>query len=158
MVPSVQNVILASADQTAIDAVSAKIQGFDPMEIDFIRIAHEDGLGVGDPRDIEIVGDDITGVNFHHHKQQQTFASRGQHLIYHGPLKPLEGLLLRSPLVPWSYLASRLYHDGYWYPFVGKKRVQQIMQTEWGELFRAYDLEEYKRRNQAPVFATTPGM
>lgn len=155
MMPSVQNVILASADQTAIDAVSAKIQGFDPMEIDFIRIAHEDGLGVGDPREIEIVGDDITGVNFHHHKQQQTFASRGQHMIYHGPLKPLEKLLLRSPLVPWSYLASRLYHDGYWYPFVGKKRVEKIMQTEWGDLFRAYDLEEYKKRNKGPAYATS---
>jgi len=148
MVPSVQNVILASADQTAIDAVSAKIQGFDPLEIDFIRIAHEDGLGVGDPRDIEIVGDDITGVNFHHHKQQQTFASRGQHMIYHGPLKPLEKLLLRSPLVPWSYVASRLYHDVYWYPTIGKKRVEQILATEWGELFRSYDLEMYKQRNR----------
>ncbi|GIX45072.1 MAG: DUF362 domain-containing protein [Candidatus Hydrogenedentota bacterium] len=149
MVPSVQNVILASADQTAIDAVSAKIQGFDPLEIDFIRIAHEDGLGVGDPREIEIVGDDITGVNFHHHKQQQTFASRGQHMIYHGPLKPLEKLLLRSPLVPWSYVASRLYHDVYWYPTIGKKRVEQILATEWGELFRSYDLETYKQRNRA---------
>lgn len=155
MMPSVQNVILASADQTAIDAVSAKIQGFDPMEIDFLRIAHEDGLGVGDPREIEVVGDDISGVNFHHHKQQQTFASRGQHMIYHGPLKPLEKLLLRSPLVPWSYLASRLYHDGYWYPFIGKKRVEKIMQTEWGELFRAYDLEEYKKRNKAPAYASS---
>lgn len=154
MVPSVRNVILASADQTAIDAVSAKIQGFDPMEIDFIRLAHEDGLGVGDPRDIEIVGDDITGVNFHHHKQQQTFASRGQHMIYHGPLKPLEKILLRSPLVPWSYFASRLYHDGYWYPFIGKKRVEAIMQTEWGELFRAYELGEYKRRNAARDLAS----
>ncbi|MCX7626408.1 MAG: DUF362 domain-containing protein [Candidatus Sumerlaeaceae bacterium] len=153
MVPSVQNVILASADQTAIDAVSAKIQGFDPLEIDFIRIAHEDGLGVGDPREIEIVGDDISGVNFHHHKQQQTLASRGQHMIYHGPLKPLEKLLLRSPLVPWSYLASRLYHDAYWYPFIGKKRVEKIMQTEWGELFRAYDLAEYKKRNQASTYS-----
>ncbi len=152
MMPSVQNVILASADQTAIDAVSAKIQGFDPLEIDFIRIAHEDGLGVGDPRDIEIVGDDITGVNFHHHKQAQTFASRGQHMIYHGPLKPLEKILLRSPLVPWSYLASRLYHDGYWYPFVGKKRVEMIMKTEWGKLFRDYDLAEYKKRNEVPAY------
>jgi uncharacterized protein (DUF362 family) len=55
----VKNVILASADQVAIDAVSAKLQGFDPMAIDFIRMAHEAGLGIGDPRQIEIVGYDI---------------------------------------------------------------------------------------------------
>ena len=57
MVPHVKNVILASADQVAIDAVAAKLMGFDPMSIKFIRLAHELGLGCGDPRDIEIVGD-----------------------------------------------------------------------------------------------------
>ena len=57
MYPVVKNVMLASADQVAIDAVSAKMMGFDPMSLDYIRLAHEDGLGTGDPRDIEIVGD-----------------------------------------------------------------------------------------------------
>src|SRR5918993_4697480 len=57
MYPVVKNVMLASADQVAIDAVSAKMMGFNPMSVDYIRLAHEDGLGVGDPRDIEIVGD-----------------------------------------------------------------------------------------------------
>ena len=57
MYPVVKNVMLASADQVAIDAVSAKMMGFDPMSLDYIRLAHEERLGVGDPRDIEIVGD-----------------------------------------------------------------------------------------------------
>jgi len=145
MIPHVKDFILASADQVAIDAVSAKMQGFDPLSLDFIRIAHEDGLGVGDPREIEIVGTDISGVNFHFHGDQNTFASRGQKMIYHGPLKRFEKILLQSPLVPWSYAASRLYHDVYWYPFVGKKRVRQILQTKWGALFKQYALENYSR-------------
>jgi hypothetical protein len=37
MIPHVKNVMLASADQVAIDAVAAKLMGFDPMEIKFIR-------------------------------------------------------------------------------------------------------------------------
>src|SRR5919198_1670758 len=49
MFPVVKNVMLASADQVAIDAVSARMMGFDPMTIDYIRLAHEDRLGVGDP-------------------------------------------------------------------------------------------------------------
>ena len=57
MFPVVKNVMLASSDQVAIDAVAAKMMGFDPMSLEYIRLAHEDGLGVGDPRDIEIVGD-----------------------------------------------------------------------------------------------------
>ena len=53
LVPVVKNVILASEDQVAIDAVAAKLMGFDPMSIPYIRIATEQGLGCGDPRDIE---------------------------------------------------------------------------------------------------------
>ena len=47
MCPVIKNVMLASADQVAIDAVAAKMMGFDPMSIEYIRLAHEDGLGVG---------------------------------------------------------------------------------------------------------------
>ena len=132
-----KNVILASADQVAIDAVSAKLQGFDPMSLKFIRLAHERGLGVGDPRVIEIVGDDVSNENWNF-VTGDTFASQGQKMIYHGPLKPFEGLLLRSPIVPWSYAASRAYYDGLWYPMVGHKRVQAALQTKWGQLFERY--------------------
>ena len=50
-----KDLILASADQVAIDAMSAKLQGFNPMEIPFLRLAHEMGLGVADPKQIELV-------------------------------------------------------------------------------------------------------
>jgi len=135
-----KDIILASADQVAIDAISAKLQGFDPLDIPFIRLAHERGLGVGDPGQIEIVGEDRDWVMSQDWAfiQEDTFASRGQKMIYHGPLKPLEHLLLRTPLVPWSYFASRLYHDVYWYPFVGRQRAETALTTKWGKLFREY--------------------
>jgi uncharacterized protein (DUF362 family) len=133
-----KNVLLASADQVAIDAISAKLQGFDPMEIPFLRMAHEKGLGIADPKDIEIVGYDISAEEPWHFIQEDTFASRGQKLIYHGPLKPFEKLLLQSPLVPWSYFASNFYHNVYWYPFVGRQRVEEALQTQWGEKFKSY--------------------
>ncbi len=140
MRPVVANVILAAADQVAIDATSAKLMGLAPLSLDFIRLAHERGLGVGDPREIEVVGDDIGDMNLHFSPHEDTFASRGQKLIYHGRLKPLEHFLLRTPLVPWSFLASRLYHDAFWYPVVGKKRVQRVLdETEWGRLFLEYE-------------------
>ena len=135
-----KDVILASADQVAIDALSAKLQGFDPLSIPFIRIAHEMGLGVGDPGQIEIVGEDrdwVMAQNWHF-VQEDTFASRGQKAIYHGRLHPLEPLLLRTPLVPWSYFASNFYHNVYWYPFVGRARVQAALDTKWGRTFSEY--------------------
>ncbi len=138
MVPHEKDFILASADQVAIDAISAKLMGFDPLKLDFIRLAYEHGLGVGDPREIDIVGEDISQVNFHFRGAQNTFASRGQKAIYLGPLKPLERLLLRTVITPWSYAASRLYHDVYWYNLIGKKRVRQALGTKWGKLFLEY--------------------
>ncbi len=133
-----KDILLASADQVAIDAVSAKLQGFDPMQIRFIRRAHELDLGIGNPDDIEIVGYDIEQEPPWEFVQTDTFASRGQKMIYHGPLKPFEKLLLQSPLVPWSYFASNFYHNVYWYPFVGRKRVEAALENPWGQLFRDY--------------------
>ncbi|HMN62322.1 MAG TPA: hypothetical protein PJ988_18295, partial [Anaerolinea sp.] len=99
---------------------------------------HELGLGVGDPREIEIVGYDINQEQPWNFVQEDTFASRGQKMIYHGPLKPFEKLLLQSPIVPWSFFASNFYHNVYWYPFVGRKRVQEALKTPWGQLFASY--------------------
>ena len=130
--------ILASADQVAIDAVAAKMMGFDPMGIRFIRLAHERGLGCGDLSQIEVVGEDISQVNWRFSGVENTFASRGQKLIYWGPLKPIERLLLRSPLVGLSYLASNLYHNGYWLKTHGRRRINAALQTEWGRLFQSY--------------------
>ncbi|MEN6435518.1 MAG: DUF362 domain-containing protein [Anaerolineaceae bacterium] len=133
-----KNIILASADQVAIDAISAKLQGFDPMSIPFIRMAHEKDLGIGDPSQIKIVGYDIEQEPPWNFIQEDTLASRGQKMIYHGPLKPFEKVLLQSPLVPWSYFASNFYHNVYWYPFIGRKRVKEALNTPWGKKFASY--------------------
>ena len=133
-----KNILLASADQVAIDAVSAKLQGFDPLNLRFIRRAHELELGIGDPSQIEIVGYDIEQEAPWNFKREDTLASRGQHMIYHGPLKPFEKILLQSPLVPWAYFASNFYHNVYWYPFIGRKRVSAALDTQWGKVFQSY--------------------
>ena len=133
-----KNILLASADQVAIDAVSAKLQGFDPLNLRFIRRAHELELGIGDPSQIEILGYDIEQEAPWNFKREDTLASRGQHMIYHGPLKPFEKILLQSPLVPWAYFASNFYHNVYWYPFVGRKRVSAALDTQWGKVFQSY--------------------
>ena len=143
MIPDVKNVLLASADQVAIDAMAAKLMGFDPLkDIKFIRLAHERGLGCGDVRDIEIVGDtDAARENWHFDGpfKKMTFASRMQHKIYWGPLKkPLEWSL-KTILAPWAYVASVIYHDSIWYPFVAENRMRKIAKSEWGRLFQGWE-------------------
>jgi uncharacterized protein (DUF362 family) len=142
MVPHVKNVILASVDQVAIDAVAAKLMGFDPMSIKYIRLAHDAGLGCGDPRDIAIVGDaDAARENwrFVGPFEEMTFASRMQHKIYWGPLRtPLEWSL-RTVLAPWAYIASVLYHDTFWYPVKARQRMHEVLDSPWGRLFRNWE-------------------
>src|SRR5437868_5214963 len=139
MVPHVKNVLLASADQVAIDAIAAKLMGMDPMrDLKFVRLAHELGLGVGDPRDIEIVGDlDAASENWHFDGpfKNMTFASRNQHRIYWGPLKKPVEWSLKTWLAPWAYVASVAYHDLFWYPYYGKPRVEAALRSDWGRLF-----------------------
>ena len=122
MTPHVKNVILAGADQVAIDAVAAKLMGFDPLSIKFIRLAHDAGLGCGDPREIEIIGDQEAGTQNWHFDgpfKKMTFASKMQHKIYWGGLKKPVEWSLKTVLAPWAYLASVLYHDTFWYPTKG---------------------------------------
>ena len=35
-------------------------------------------------------------------------------------------------------LASLIYHDMFWYPTIGKKRIKEFNKTEWGKKFLAY--------------------
>ena len=133
-----KNLILASADQVAIDSIAAKLMGLDPMSLPKVRLAHEAGLGVGDPSEIEIIGEDVSNVNWHFASGRSTFASRGQKLIYHGPLKPLDRILLRSFVAPWAFFASNVYHNSFWLRFIGRKRVAEARETGWGRLFQSY--------------------
>jgi uncharacterized protein (DUF362 family) len=142
MIPHVKNVILASADQVAIDAVAAKLMGMDPLSIRFIKTAHDLGLGVGDPADIELVGDPDAAREswrFDGPFQEMTFASSMQHKIYWGPLKSWIEWSLKTWLAPWAYVASVVYHDSFWYPFKAKRMMQSALASEWGRLFQNWE-------------------
>lgn len=143
MIPHVKNVLLASSDQVAIDAIAAKLMGFDPLsDVKFIRLAHELGLGCGDPKQIEIVGDEKVGAQnwrFDGPFKKMTFAARMQHLIYWGRLKRFLEWSLKTWLAPWAYIASVIYHDTFWYPFFGRPRVKAALGSKWWRLFHNWE-------------------
>jgi uncharacterized protein (DUF362 family) len=139
MIPVVKNYMLASDDMVAIDAVSAWLMGFDPLaDVEYIRVAHERGLGVGDVREIEVVGEDVSEVNFHF-KVQYHLASRVGRLLWFTPLARIQALFFKTPLVHAFIWGSAFYHDRYWWPVHGTRRMKDIAQTDWGRLFHAYE-------------------
>lgn len=137
MVPVIKNYILASGDQVAIDAIAAKMMGFDPLSIPYLRMCHERELGIADPAHIRVLGEDVHGINFGF-SVTRSLVIWGDQLIRKGPLQPLEKLLLHSPLVAWAPFASNVYHDFLWYPLIGQHRIREFRRTEWGALWESY--------------------
>ena len=139
MHPQVKNVILASGDQVAIDAVAAKLMGFDPLSIPYIRLAHEAGLGVGDPRQIELVGDADLAQERWGFTVGDNGASRIGDIVWFGPLKPIQNIFMRTPLVNLFVFGSEVYHDYYRWPARDRRVFEAwLANTPWGQLFRQY--------------------
>ncbi len=162
MIPYVKNVLLASSDQVAIDAMAAKLMGFDPLsDVKFIRLAHELGLGCGDVKEIDVVGDaEVASENWHFDGpfKQMTFASRMQHLIYWGWMKGMVEWSLKTWLAPWAYIASVFYHDWFWYPVKGRKRVQEALNSSWGKLFHNWASVKPDDKGYPNVGQQKPGL
>jgi uncharacterized protein (DUF362 family) len=136
--PVVKNLILASADQVAIDAVAAKLMGFDPLSIKYIRLAHEQGLGCGDPRQIEMVGDDISSESwgFKIGHNSHSFLAW---LAWYGPTKVFQKLVLRTPFVVVPTFIGEVEQDYIFWPLKYKAIAQRWCETtEWGRLFQEY--------------------
>jgi hypothetical protein len=145
MFPVIKDYMLASADQVAIDAVAAKMMGFDPMSLEYINVAHNDGLGVGDPRDIEIVGADISNESWGFSVGDNAASMVGDALWF-GPLKKFQKLFFHTPLVNAFIFGSEAYHDYYRWPRKDKQTFEDWKKnTHWGQLFDAYGRGESDR-------------
>ncbi len=143
MNPEIKNIILASQDQVAIDAVAAKLMGFDPLSIKYIRLAHEMGLGIGDVRQIDLVGDDISreNWNFRIGRNSHTFLAW---LAWYGPTRFLQKLIFRTPLVFLPIAISEAEQDYFYWPLKYRRIAQTWkVNTTWGRLFSEYQSKGY---------------
>ncbi len=60
--PVKMDLIIAGKDIVAVDAISSMVMGFDPAKINYIRLAVEKGLGIGDPAEIQVEGIPVSKV------------------------------------------------------------------------------------------------
>jgi uncharacterized protein (DUF362 family) len=127
--PEVRGVLLASADPLALDAVAARLMGFDPLrDIAYMRLAHERGLGVADSRAIELVGDTDLA-----RERWRSLASRPCWLRAPRPLEDLIGRILER--VRWSTVERPVFES--W-----------LRGTPWGRLFAHYQRIGYGRSEE----------
>jgi uncharacterized protein (DUF362 family) len=136
--PLTKNVILASSDQVALDAVAAQLMGFDPLQIKYIRLAHDQGLGVGDLREIQLAGDDLSGENWHF-KVGRNSHSFLAWLAWYGPTSVLQKLVLRTPLVAIPTLIGEIEQDYLYWPLKYRAIARHWRSTTtWGQLSQQY--------------------
>ncbi len=139
MRPVIKNVMLASEDQVAIDAVAASMMGFDPMELEYIRLADEQGLGHGRRADIEVVGDTELADQRWGFSVGDNGASMVGDLMWFGPLKRFQKLFFHTPLVNVFVAGSEVYHDYYRWPLRDRKVFDAWRRdTAWGHMFDDY--------------------
>ena len=151
MDPVRKNVILGSGDQVAIDAVAAKMMGMDPLSIPYIKLAHEQGLGVGDPKEIELVGDDISGESWGFNVGGSLHAVMGW-LAWYGPTRVFQKAVLHTPLVHIANFWSEAYHDYLHWPLKERKIYERwLEESDWGRLFARYAEEGALAPSTAPV-------
>ena len=132
--------MLASDDMVAIDAVSAWLMGFDPMrDVDCIRIAHERGLGIGDVREIEVVGEDVSELNFQFQVRVPLREPRRPPALVHAARPHPDRSSSRRPSCTRSSGAPPSTTTATGGPSSASKRMADIATTPWGRLFAAYE-------------------
>lgn len=63
--PVEMNVIVASQDVVAVDAVCSAVMGIEPFEVPITRLGHSEGIGIGDLARIDVKGEKIETVKRH---------------------------------------------------------------------------------------------
>ena len=137
MIPRIKNFLLAGYDQVAVDTVVARMLGFEPLKLPAIKLAHDEGLGCGDFDQIEIIGEDVSNINWNF-KVKRSVVIWGDQMVRKGKLKFMEKLLHNKIFFAGPILGSLIYHDMLWYPTVGKSIIKNFMKTEWGFKFKSY--------------------
>ena len=142
MRPVIKDVVLASSDQVAIDAVAAAMMGFEPLDLPYLRLADEQGLGNARRENIEVVGDVELADQRWGFSVGDNGASRVGDVMWFGPLKRFQKLFFHTPLVNVFVLGSEVYHDYYRWPLRDKQVFEKWKaDTSWGRLFARYQRE-----------------
>ncbi len=115
--PRVADLVMASADNVALDAVAALVIGLDPARIEHIQLCAQRGSGVADLQQIEIIGQ-WTNLHFEPAKKNvvaffDIFFRRPffEQLLFHTPLFALVRVAAISNYVIWMGLEGRKYRD-----------------------------------------------
>lgn len=147
MIPRIKNYLLAGYDQVAVDSIVAKLLGFEPLKLPAIKLAHEEGLGCGDIDQIEVIGENVSNINWNF-EVKRSLVIWGDQMVRKGHLSFLNPLMHNKLFMIGPILGSLIYHDMLWYPTKGKQIIKKFDKTGWGKMFNNYPTEFKGRLNR----------
>ena len=131
--PRLVDRVLASKDIVALDAVSGRIMGFDPAQIRHLQLLTEEGIGSA--RDYEVVGEDISNLNFHFERAKHNFVSRVELGFRHSAW--FRKLVFETPVLDLMCWGATVWYLVWYYLGPGTRiRDQIIQETRYGEQWR----------------------
>jgi uncharacterized protein (DUF362 family) len=135
-IPKVVNRVLASGDFVALDAVAAKIMGFDPAQIGHLAECVAAGLGVAALNQIATVGDDDLSLNLHFLPAHHNVVSWFELVLRRRA--PLRRLIFDTPLFRLCCNLTLAYYAAWYYVLgVGRARRDRILTaTAYGAQWR----------------------
>jgi len=125
--PSAQNLVIASSDPVAADAVAARVLGLDPRRIPYLSSCQDRGLGSVNLEEIEFVGEMPGTLERNLHAPPAL--SLSERIAVLG-----SGRALAAP----RRRARTLLRDALWYPLRGRRWRRLWAPTPWGRLFEDY--------------------
>ncbi len=127
--PRPHNLLVASSDPVAADAVGARLLGLDPRRLPLLADCHERGLGAIDLSEIEVVGERPP------HLESPVSRKRWS------PARPRP--MGSSPAA--QRRLRRVARNLLWYPWAGRRWRRLWRSTPWGLLFTAFSTEGGRR-------------
>jgi hypothetical protein len=134
--PRVVNRVLASGDFVALDAVAAKVMGFEPATIGHLGECVAAGLGVADLGRIATVGDDDLSLNLRFIPARHNIVSWLELVLRRRAV--LRRLFFDTPIFRLCCDATVLYYAAWYYVLgIGRARKDRILTaTPYGAQWR----------------------
>jgi uncharacterized protein (DUF362 family) len=130
--PRVVNRVLASTDIVALDAVCARIMGFDPEKIDHLQLLDEDGRGTA--RDYQVIGEDIEGLDLRFRSAGHNLVSQVELVFRHSAARRL---VFETPVLDLMCSGANLWYQAWYHLGPGSRiRDQIIEETPYGAQWR----------------------
>ncbi len=135
--PKVVNRMLASGDCVALDAVAAKIMGFDPAAIKHLSECVAAGLGTADLSRITVVGDDDLSLNLQFVPAQHNAVSWFELVLRRRPA--LRKIFFDTPVFRLCCNLTLAYYAAWYYVLgIGRSRRDSILAaTAYGAQWRS---------------------